>query len=296
MFPQNHAAKAYKMIKENYRQALIDRIEVPVTQNEIMAGSIKTTYLSAGDGAPVVCLHGAGAGAVTWYPSIGEISKNFQVIAPDIVGYGESDKPDASYDRPYFSAWLKEFLVSLNVHKAHIVGLSQGGSIALQFVLDNPEIVGKLVLVDSGSLGAQPSLPSFLGMLWLNVFPSPLASRFYSRYILFNPDNRDPNLGRYSVEVIKSQGGKSAFQQGRGAAVSAIPEDSLRQIENDTLIIWGQKDQLFAVAHGEAAAKVIPHSRLYCIPDAGHLPLMDQPEVFNKAILDFLSENSGIHV
>ncbi|WP_428623921.1 alpha/beta fold hydrolase [Sedimenticola sp.] len=276
-----------KMTKNHHRQALIDKIKVLVTQSEVMAGSVKSAYLSAGEGDPVILLHGAGAGAVTWYPSIGAISKNFHVIAPDIVGYGESDKPDASCDRPYFSTWLKEFMVSLNIHKAHIVGLSQGGAIALQFVLDNPEMVNKLVLVDSGALGAQPSLSSFLGMLWLNAFPSSLANRYYSRHILFDPDHRDSNHARYSIEVIKRKGGKNAFRQGKGAAVAAIPEDSLRQIQNDTLIIWGENDQLFSITHGEAAARVIPNSRLYRIKEAGHLSLMDQPEIFNKAILEF---------
>ena len=278
------------MRKEDYRKALIDRIDVSVELSQTMAGTVKTAFLSAGDGFPVICLHGAGAGAVTWYPSIGAISKNFHVIAPDIVGYGESDKPDGAYDRAYFSKWLKTFLAALNIPKAHFVGLSQGGAIAIQFVLDHPEMVDKLVLVDTGGLGAQPSLASFIGMLWLNTFPSSLANRFYSRYLLFDPGNRDANHGHYSVEVLKRVGGKKAFRQGRGAAVSAVPADSLRQIEKDTLIIWGENDRLFPMEYGEAAAKVIPNARLHRIPNAGHLPQMDQPEVFNEALCDFLKE------
>lgn len=272
----------------DYRQALIENIDATVDQRQVLAGSVQTAYLSAGEGFPVICLHGGGAGAVTWYPSIGPISKNFHVIAPDIVGYGESDKPDAPYDRAYFSNWLKEFLLALNVPKAHIVGLSQGGAIALQFVLDHPNMVDKLVLVDAGALGATPSLGSIFGMLWLNNFPSSLANRFYARYILFNPTNRDSNHAHYSVEVLKRKGGKNAFRQGKGAAVSTIPEDSLRQIAQDTLILWGENDQLFSIKQGEAAAKAMPNAKLHRIPNAGHLPLMDQPELFNKALLDFL--------
>lgn len=277
------------MTDKKNRQALIDKIEASVTQSEVMAGSVKTAYLSAGSGQPLICLHGAGAGAVTWYPSIGAMSKRFHVIAPDIVGYGESDKPNSSYDRPFFSNWLKEFLLALNISKAHVAGLSQGGAIALQFVLDNPEMVDKLILVDAGALGAKPSFFAFLGMLWLNSFPSSLANRFYSRYILFNPDNRDPFHGQYSIEVIKSEGGQHAFRQGKGAAVSAIPDESLRQIQKDTLIVWGENDQLFTIEHGEAAAKIIPKSKLFRIQEAGHLPLMDQPEIFNEGVLGFLN-------
>lgn len=274
--------------KKNYRQCLINKIEGLVEQREVTIGTIKTTYLLCGNGEPVIFLHGAGAGAVTWYPSINTISKNFQVVAPDIVGYGESDKPDAPYNRPYFSKWLKDFLKEFKIPKAHIVGLSQGGAIALQFAIDNPEMVDKLVLVDSAGLGAKVSFWPLIGTIWMNCFPSSMANRFNSPYLLHKPTNRDPNHIGYSIEVFKSNGGKKAFKQGRGTAVSKIPEELLKQIENETLIIWGKEDKLFSVEYGEAAAKIIPNAKLHVIQDAGHLPLMDQPEIFNKILVDFL--------
>lgn len=277
------------MTINHYRQALIDTIETPVAQNHIMAGSIKTAYLSSGSGQPLILLHGAGAGAVTWYPSIGALSKHFHVIAPDIVGYGESDKPNASYDKAYFAKWLKDFLLALDITKAHILGLSQGGAIALQFVLDNPDMVEKLVLVDSGGLGAKPPLAALLSMIWLNSFPSYLADRLFSRYILLNPKNRDPNHGRYSIAVLKSNGGKNPFKQGRGSAVSEIPKASLNKIETKTLVIWGENDRLFPVDYGERSASQIPNAEFLVIKNAGHLLLMDQTNTFNRSVLGFLN-------
>lgn len=279
-----------KANKENYRQLLIDKIEGLVEQREVTIGTIKTSYLSCscGNGEPVIFLHGAGAGAVTWYPSINSIAKNFQVFAPDIVGYGESDKPDAPYNRPYFSKWLKGFLKELKISKAHIVGLSQGGAIALQFAIDNPNMVNKLVLVDSAGLGAKVSFWPLIGTVWMNSFPSSMANRFNSRFILDKPINRDPNHSSYSIAVLKYKGGKNAFKQGRGTAVSKISEELLKQIKNETLIIWGKNDKLFSVEYGEAAAKIIPNAKLHIIQDAGHLPLMDQTEIFNKILDEFL--------
>jgi 4,5:9,10-diseco-3-hydroxy-5,9,17-trioxoandrosta-1(10),2-diene-4-oate hydrolase len=274
--------------KKNYRQCLINKIGGLVEQREVTIGTIKTTFLLSSNGEPVIFLHGAGAGAVTWYPSIHTISKNFQVLAPDIIGYGESDKPDAPYNRPYFSKWLKDFLKELKISKAHIVGLSQGGAIALQFAIDNAEMVDKLVLVDSAGLGAKVSFWPLVGMIWMNYFPSLMANRFNSRYLLHKPTNRDPNHIGYSIDVLKSKGGKKAFKQGRGNVVSKIPEELLKQIENETLIIWGKDDKLFSVEYGEAASKIIPNAKLHVIQDAGHLPLMDQPEIFNKILGDFL--------
>jgi len=278
------------MNMKTYREALIENTKILVTQANVLVGSINTAYLSAGSGYPVVTLHGGGAGAVTWYPSIGPLAKNFHVIAPDIVGYGESDKPDAAYDKTYFVAWLKQFLLELGISKAHIVGLSQGGAIALQFTLDYPEMVDKLVLVDSGALGAKSPLLSIIEMAWLNIFPSALANRFFSHYLLFKPENRDPNHGLYSIEVLKRKGGKNAFMQGRGSAVSAVPESALRKISNKTLVIWGENDRLFPVDYGVNAVAMMPNAALCKIKEAGHLPLMDQPEIFNKAVVDFLND------
>lgn len=272
------------------RQALIDLIKVPVAKREISVGSVQTAYLMAGDGPPVICLHGAGAGAVTWYPSIEALSKGFLVIAPDIVGYGESDKPNAAYDRPYFAAWLRDLMAALEIPKAHIVGLSQGGAIALQFALENPAMVDKLVLVDSAALGPQPSFWSFVSMLWMNLMPSNVASRFQSQFLLFDTEKRDPEHRHYSVAVLKMPGGKNAFSQGRGAAVSAMLEEDLRRIALKTLIIWGQNDNFFPVGHGESAAQVMPDASLHRILDAGHLVLMDQPEEFNRTLLEFLRD------
>jgi len=274
----------------NYRQNLISKIDCSVEQGEVLSGGIKTAYLFAGQGFPVILLHGAGAGAVTWHPSIAAIAKSFCVIAPDIVGYGESDKPNATYDRPFFASWLKNFCLAMNISKAHIVGLSQGGAIALQFAVEHPELVANLVLVDSGALGSQPTFLPFLAMVWMNMMPSVASHRFASRYLFSNTENRDLNHVYYSVEVLKKQGGKNAFTQGRGAAVAKIPNDLLRQIRQRTLIIWGKNDKFFPVKDGEDASLIIPNARFHSINNAGHLPLMDQPEAFNKALMEFLKE------
>jgi 2-hydroxymuconate-semialdehyde hydrolase len=278
------------MAQPNYLQEIINRIEVPVEQREVTAGSVKTAYLSAGSGVPVVCLHGAGAGAVTWYPSISALAEHFHVIAPDIVGYGESDKPKAAYDRPYFASWLRDFFLALEIPKAHVIGLSQGGAISLQFSLENPEMVEKLVLVDSAALPAKAPFGFLFGFFWTYSFPSLAADRYMSRYLVAKPENVDPNFGPYSLQVVKKPGGKRVCWQSKGAAVSAMPEEELRQIQHQTLIIWGEDDNFLSIASGEAAAQIMPNAKLHRIQDAGHIPFMDQPEVFNDVLLQFLRE------
>ena len=96
-------------------QKVLRQIGVPIERLSVQGAHIKTNYLSAGVGKPVILLHGgdAGAGGIRWYPVIGPLSACFRVIVPDVVGYGESDKPFASYDRSFFSAWLKNYPVGL---------------------------------------------------------------------------------------------------------------------------------------------------------------------------------------
>ena len=272
-----------------FRQALIDRMGVPVEQHEVSTKFGQTSYLASGDGTPVVLIHGAGAGAVTWYPCIAELSGSYRVIAPDVVGYGESEKPDAQYDRPFFSAWLLDFFNALDIEKAHVAGLSQGGAIALQFALDNADLVDKLVLVDSGGLGAKPSFGPMFSMILMNVLPSNLANRFNSRYLLLDPKKRDPNHGFYSIEVLRKPGGKNAFTQGKGAAVSAMSKEDLARINNQTLIIWGENDRLFSIEQVADSSAAIPNATFHQISQAGHLPLMDQPEIFNEKLVRFLN-------
>ena len=279
------------MNKINYRKSLIDKIKGLVQEKEITIQSVKTAYLTAGSGYPVIFLHGAGAGAITWYPTIGSVSEKFQVIAPDSIGYGESDKPNAPYDRPFFSKWLKGFLTELKISKAHIVGLSQGGAIALQFTIDNPDMVDKLILVDAAGLGAKVPFWALIGTIWMNNFPSFQSNRFNSKFILHKPTNRDPNHSLYSIAVLKENGEKNAFRQGRGAAVTKIAIEFLQQIKNETLIIWGENDKLFPIEYGEMATKFISNSKFHPIQNAGHLPHMDQPEIFNKTLMDFLKKN-----
>ena len=90
--------------------------------------------------------------------------------------------------------------------------------------------------------------------------------------------------------MIKSRGGKKAFSQGRGAAVSALTEAALGKINHNTLVIWGENDRLFSIDAGAKAVEIMPNATLLRINDAGHLPMMDQPALFNRAVVSFLKD------
>ena len=278
-------------------ESLIKRIGVPAEQHTVGVGKINTWYLAAGAGPPVVLVHGgdAGTGALRWLPVIGPLAAHFRVIAPDMVGYGESDKPSAPYDRRYFSTWLTGFIDAVGLQRASLVGHSLGGAITLQFTLDNPERVDRLVLVNSAGLGrASQRVPLTLKfrMICHNLFPSPLSSRWFLEHqVLFDPKAVNDTLlelEEYGRAVIKMPGGRRVFWQGRGRAVAPMPLQRLGRLSPTTLIVWGEADPNFPLASAEAAARVIRHARLKVIPNSRHLCFFDRPEVFSEVLLGFL--------
>ena len=282
-------------------QKIIKQIGVPVEQLSVQAGFIKTGYLSAGMGKPVLLLHGgdAGAGGVRWYPVIGPLSSCFRVVVPDMVGYGESDKPFASYNRFFFSIWLKNFLDALDLDKIYLVGHSVGGAVASQFTLDHPEYVERLVLVNAAGLGKgmmQAPVKVKLRMMWQNLFPSRTASRwFLEHHGLYDARTINDTMldvEEYSCEVIRMSMGKRVFWLGRGRVINPIPMEDLSKITQPTLLVWGEEDTNFPPTIARLAVQMIKGAKLCLIPGAGHNCFYDQPEIFNDLLKRFLISKS----
>ena len=99
----------------------------------------------------------------------------------------------------------------------------------------------------------------------------------------------DIALGLYTIQVTRMEGGRRAFFHGHGKAIARVPERVLREIQHKTLIIWGAQDKFFPVNDALAAQRVMPDAELQIIPEAGHVPYIDQPEGFNEVLLGFLS-------
>lgn len=270
-------------------QRLLDGMPIPVETNTVSAGSINTHYLSAGSGAPVVLLHGGGGGAMGWGYVMGPLSKHYRVIAPDVVGYGESDKPDAAYDPTFFSTWLGDFLDALELSKVPLVGNSLGGAIALQFTLRNPQRVERLALIGSAGLGPR-ALPrgALLGLLWMNLFPSKAAFNWMRRYLVHEAKNVRKDAMLYNIAVARMPGGKNATRRGRGKIAEPLTSAQLEQITQSTLLLWGEKDRMIPLEHAQRAQQHMPNAQLHIVRDAGHVPFADRPEDVNDILIRFL--------
>ncbi|NGP89646.1 alpha/beta fold hydrolase [Fodinibius halophilus] len=269
------------------RQQLIEAIGVPVEQREIQVGDIKTAYLAAGDGPPLVLLHGSGIGGVVWYQSIGTLSTHFRVIAPDVVGYGESDKPPAAYDKAFYARWLRNFFDELGLHEGYLVGNSCGGAISLQFAMNNPGRIKRLALINSGALGKQMDNGAKLRFLLLNCYPSLTTARWATQFLVHEKSNICEALAKYAAEVLEKPGGRRPFWDGKGKVFDPFTNEQLNSVSHKTLILWGEEDQFIPAQYGRLTKKIMPNAQFKAIPRAGHFPFLDRPFVFNKHLIEF---------
>ncbi|TXB66549.1 alpha/beta fold hydrolase [Phaeodactylibacter luteus] len=264
------------------------RQEAAVDHAYVEAAGIKTSYLTAGAGPALLLLHGAGGGAVNWYKILPSLARNFRVIAPDKPGYGESDKPWGDYSQDFYTRWLAALIEKLDIPSFFLAGSSQGGAVSLAYSLKHPGQVRKLVLSDAAGLSDDWDRSIIPKMVLYRLFPSDFWGRLLGNNVMKDPSVAHPAWHRYSMEVIRKPGGRYPFFLGRGKAVRTFTDEELRSVSMPTLIIWGEDETFFPLSHAHKAARLIPRQQLAILPQAGHLPWMEQPTLFTSQLTDFL--------
>ncbi len=262
-------------------------------------------------GSPLVLLHGAGldSASLSWGDAITPLSAHHCVFAPDLPGYGLSDKPDIQYTTDFYVTFVNHLLDMLQLKKVSLVGLSIGGAIALSFTLRFPDRVEKLVLVDSyGIIGADawPRWVYLLTYFYVHhmSFLNELAYRFAgaSRKLVRWQLGLGVvhNAKRLSPQLIE-QVYQHAHLPGRGKAYTCWQQseflrnglrtylvDRLHEISVPTLIVNGEKDQGIPLMYAQRAHELIAGSKLYVLKDCGHWAQREMPEEFNCVVGDFL--------
>ncbi|BBZ17840.1 alpha/beta fold hydrolase [Mycolicibacterium gadium] len=260
----------------------------------------RVAYLDEGAGDVLLLIHGIGGSSDCWRNVVHKLSERHRVIAVDLLGHGQSDKPRGDYSLGAFAVWLRDFLDALHIREVTVVGHSFGGGVALQFAHQHKEYCRRLVLISSGGLG--PDLGRLLRMLSLpgaEIALQLLASRpavevgkaLRKRALLSGRD-----VTRYS-ETLKGQAAlsdrrsRAAFLRTlrsvvdhRGQAVCAL--DRLRA-DLPTLIIFGDEDRCIPVAHAHSVHQAIPGSELHVIPGVGHQPQVQCPDLVARLVSDF---------
>ena len=272
----------------------------------IKIGDINTRYWAEGDkGSNVVLIHGLGASADIWMHNISAIAEGYRVYAPDLVGFGRSAKPDVKYAPSYMAAFINEFMTALDIKHACLVGMSLGGGVALQCVMQFPGNVQRLVLVDSAGLGREMPLAMRLATIpvlgELMLSPSRAGMAFVLKHLVYDPAVITDDLIDLYYELNFSQGAAKTVLSvlrtcatilgGRADVLDPVIKN-LDNIKIPTLIIWGREDRLFPVRQARFAREKIPDSHLHIFERCGHMPNFERPEEFNSMVLNFLDGQS----
>jgi pimeloyl-ACP methyl ester carboxylesterase len=253
------------------------------------AGGIRTNYLEAGKGDETVLLiHGSGPGVTSyanWRLVIPALAEDFHVIAPDMVGFGYSDRPKGvNYS---LDTWADQ---TLGIEKAHLIGNSFGGSIALRIASRHPDRVGKLVLM--GAMGVPFEITEGLDRVWgydgtiedmrrvLDVFA-------YSRELV----NEELAQVRYkgSNEPGFQEAFSSMFPAPRQRWVEAMttPDDDIRALPHRTLIVHGREDKVIPVSNSYRLEELIENADLAVFSKCGHWSMIERTADFNRLVRDF---------
>jgi pimeloyl-ACP methyl ester carboxylesterase len=264
----------------------------------------RIAYRDVGSGEALLLIHGMAGSSETWRGVIPQLSKKYRVVAPDLLGHGQSAKPRGDYSLGAFAVWLRDLLDELGISRATIVGQSLGGGVAMQFVYQHPDYCQRLILISSGGLGpdvgwtlrllSAPGAELILPVIapkpvltagnklrsWFASagISSPGGGEVWRAYASFS----DAETRQAFLRTLRS------VVDYRGQAVSALNRLHMAG-ELPTMTIWGDQDRIIPVDHAYAAQAARPESRLEVLEGVGHFPHVERPSEVVDLIDDFIN-------
>jgi pimeloyl-ACP methyl ester carboxylesterase len=264
----------------------------------------RRAYVKAGQGPVLLLLHGLGCDHTTWEPVIDALARRYTVIAPDLLGHGQSAKPRADYSVGGYANGMRDLLTVLGIDKVTVIGHSFGGGVAMQFAYQFPERTERLILVASGGLGPEvspairavtaPGFHQVMGVLTLpgvrHVGMAGLRALSRTPFKL----TRDLDEVACIYDSFKDPYARAAIRHvvravvdWRGQIVTMADRAYLTQ-EMPMGVIWGRDDKVIPVRHASNAAALAADARVEIIPNAGHFPHKDHPHRFAKVVHEFI--------
>ncbi|GJF09082.1 hydrolase [Mycolicibacterium cyprinidarum] len=264
----------------------------------------RVAYQDAGTGDDTLLLiHGMAGSSETWRAVIPQLSKKYRVVAPDLLGHGQSSKPRSDYSLGAFAVSLRDLLDQLGIPRATVIGQSLGGGVAMQFAYQHRDYCQRLVLISSGGLGpdvgwtlrllSAPGAELILPVIapppvvtagnklrsWFSAggIQSPRGAEMWSAYTSL----ADSQTRQAFLKTLRS------VVDYRGQSVSALNRLHLTS-EVPTMIIWGDHDRIIPIEHGYALHEAQPGCRLEVLAGVGHFPHVERPYEVTEFIDNFI--------
>lgn len=263
----------------------------------IDVNGIKTNYHDQGEGHPVLMIHGSGPGVsgfVNWRLAMPELAKSCRVIVPDMLGFGYSQRsPDGRYSPEQWVAQAIGLMDALGVVQADIVGNSFGGALALMLAIQHPQRIRRLVLM--GAAGVEFELTPGLDAVW-GYEPSIDNMRGIMDIFAFDRSRITEDIVRSRYEASIQPGAQEAFSamfpapRQRWVQALASPEQAIRAIPHETLIIHGREDKVIPLSNSLRLCELIPRAQLHVYGRCGHWTQIEHAARFARLVRDFLTE------
>ena len=269
----------------------------PEIGQSIVAAGIKTNYHDMGSGAPVLLIHGSGPGVTgwaNWRLTLPALAAHFRAIAPDMVGFGYTERPaEPNYS---MQGWMQHaigLLDALRLDQVDLIGNSFGGSLSLALAIHHPDRIRRLILM--GAAGVSFELTPALDAVW-GYTPSVANMRALLDLFAFDRELVKDDLAQMRYEASIRPGVQEAYSamfpapRQRWIEALASAEADIRNIAHETLIFHGRDDLVIPVENSIRFANLIPRSQLHVFGQCGHWTQIEHADRFSRLVIDFLSE------
>ncbi|MFQ5969474.1 MAG: alpha/beta fold hydrolase [Nitrososphaerales archaeon] len=239
----------------------------------------------------VLFLHGLGASAERWGRVVPIFAKYFHVVAPDIIGFGYSDKPEVNYTISFFLDFVMGFVSALGMEHLNLIGSSLGGHIAAELAITSKNRIEKLVLVTPAGI-MKESTPVLNHYIAAAMYPTFDNAKKAFEQMAGNPNAVDIVYAKDFVNRMQLPNAKYTFMSAiMGSKAAPNLSGRLKWIEAPTLILWGEKDGMIPVRYAGNFQSKIKGSQLAIIKGSGHTPYFEKPEAFSDTVLEFLRKS-----
>ena len=289
-------AAAAQALRSSPRSPIVGTLSVP--RRVIPVFGQRIVYYEAGRGRPLILLANLGSDSNAWFQNFPELARHYRVIAVDLVGMGQSDKPLLDYKMETWTDFIAEFMRLKKIRKATVGGAVMGGALAVQFALDHPELSEGVICAASNSGPGKHEKPEKpekperhdggvkipSGSFSLAGVRRGLLNQFYNKSLV-----TDEVVRALFEKRLRANDGYT-IQRHLSDHREPYSKEELSRINVPTLFIWCRQDQVTPLSWGEDYAAAVANARLAVLDSCGHHPNIEKPKEFNQAVIEFLNK------